>query len=151
MRREWSACRRFGRPDNCRRSHTRSLLHESTASPWTSCSSTVATAVPIASVEKRWSVFVCKTFLFNSQYMEYSLLLQSSQQSRCIVRKALKFEFISYSHKSVAIKKTKCKGSGCGSVSRAVASDFIGPRFESSHQQQIYIEYLLSTVLKRQQ
>ena len=40
-------------------------------------------------------------------------------------------------------------GSGGGSVGRAVASNSRGPRFESSHQQKIYIEHLLSTVLKR--
>ena len=30
------------------------------------------------------------------------------------------------------------QGSGCGSVSRAVASDTRGPRFESSHWQYLY-------------
>ena len=39
------------------------------------------------------------------------------------------------------------KGSGCGSVGRAVVSDTRGPRFESSHQQKfINIEQLLYTV-----
>ena len=37
-------------------------------------------------------------------------------------------------------------GSGCGAVGRAVASDTRGPRFESSHRQNLYV---LSTVLKR--
>ena len=46
------------------------------------------------------------------------------------------------------------RGSGCGSVGRAVASDTRGPRFESSHRQKfINIEQLLYTVncvMKRQ-
>ena len=45
------------------------------------------------------------------------------------------------------------KGSGCGSVGRAVASDTRGTRFESSHRQKsIYIEHLFTVncVLKRQ-
>ena len=37
-------------------------------------------------------------------------------------------------------------GSGCGSVGRAVASDTRGPRFESSHRQNLFVT---STVLKR--
>ena len=39
-------------------------------------------------------------------------------------------------------------GSGCGSVGRVVASDIRGPRFESSHWQNLYILNicLLSTV-----
>ena len=44
------------------------------------------------------------------------------------------------------------KGSGCGSVGRAVASYTRGPRFESSHRQKfIYIEHLytVNCVLKR--
>ena len=40
-------------------------------------------------------------------------------------------------------------GSGCGSVGRAVASDTRGPRFESSHRQNLLNICLLSTVLKR--
>ena len=44
-------------------------------------------------------------------------------------------------------------GSGCGSVSRAVASDTRGPRLDSSHRQKIYlyIEHLFTVncVLKR--
>ena len=40
-------------------------------------------------------------------------------------------------------------GSGGGSIGRVVASDSRGPQFESSHQPKIYIEHLLSTVLKR--
>ena len=40
-------------------------------------------------------------------------------------------------------------GSGCGSVGRVVAANSRGPRLESSHLQKNYIEYLLSTVLKR--
>ena len=35
-------------------------------------------------------------------------------------------------------------GSGCGSISRAVASDTRGPRFESSHRQKKYIEHLFT-------
>ena len=44
------------------------------------------------------------------------------------------------------------KGSGCGSVGRAVASDNKGPRFKSSHRQIFYIQHIctLSTVLRRQ-
>ena len=38
------------------------------------------------------------------------------------------------------------RGSGCGSVGRAVASETRGPRFESSHRQKIYNICLLSTV-----
>ena len=44
------------------------------------------------------------------------------------------------------------KGSGCGSVGRAVASDTRGPQFESSHRQKfIYVEHLFTVnfVLKR--
>ena len=37
-------------------------------------------------------------------------------------------------------------GSGCGSVGRAVASDTRGPRFESSHRQNLLNICLLSTV-----
>ena len=33
----------------------------------------------------------------------------------------------------------KRHGSGCGSVGRAAASDTRGPRFESSHQQNLFI------------
>ena len=46
------------------------------------------------------------------------------------------------------LKQTK-KGSGCGSVGRAVASDTRFPRFESSHWQNLLNICLLSTVLKR--
>ena len=49
------------------------------------------------------------------------------------------------------VNQTK-KGSGCGSVGRAVAFDTRGPRFESSHQQKfINIEHLFTVncVLKR--
>ena len=35
-------------------------------------------------------------------------------------------------------------GSGCSLVGRAVASDSRGPRFESSHRQNIYIEHLFT-------
>ena len=45
------------------------------------------------------------------------------------------------------------KGSGCGSVGRAVASDTRGPRLESSHRQKnIFIKHLFTVncVLKRQ-
>ena len=39
-------------------------------------------------------------------------------------------------------------GSGCGSVGRAVASDYRGPRFESKHWQHfMYIEHLLSSTV----
>ena len=44
-------------------------------------------------------------------------------------------------------KLAKIMGSGCGAVGRAVASETRGPRFESSHRQNLYV---LSTVLKRQ-
>ena len=37
-------------------------------------------------------------------------------------------------------------GSGCGTVGRAVASNTRGPRFKSSHQENLYVP---STVLKR--
>ena len=40
--------------------------------------------------------------------------------------------------------------SGYGSVGIVVASDTRGPRFESSHWQNLLNIYLLSTVLKRQ-
>ena len=39
------------------------------------------------------------------------------------------------------------RGSGCGSVGRAVASNTRGPRFESRHGQILKSIYLLSTVL----
>ena len=39
------------------------------------------------------------------------------------------------------------EGSGCGSVGRAVASDTRGPRFESSHRQNIYIEHISISIL----
>ena len=41
-------------------------------------------------------------------------------------------------------RKKRSKGSSCGSVGRAVASDSRGPRFESSHRQNIYIEHLFT-------
>ena len=44
------------------------------------------------------------------------------------------------------IVKKMLMGSGCGAVGRAVASDTRGPRFESSHRQNLYV---LSSVLKR--
>ena len=50
------------------------------------------------------------------------------------------------------IKILQRRGSGCGSVGRAVASDTRGPRIKSSHQQKfIYIEHLFTVycVLKR--
>ena len=47
------------------------------------------------------------------------------------------------------IRLATALGSGCGSVGRAVASDTRGPRFESSHWQNLLNIYLLSTVLKR--
>ena len=43
-------------------------------------------------------------------------------------------------------KKHFFMGSGCGAVGGAVASDTRGPRFKSSHRQNLYV---LSTVLKR--
>ena len=47
----------------------------------------------------------------------------------------------------------KVKGSGCGSVGRVVAFDTRGPRFDSSHWQNLMniclLTCLLSTVLKR--
>ena len=46
-------------------------------------------------------------------------------------------------------REKKLRGSGCGSVGRAVASDTRGPWFESSHQQNLLNICLLSTVLKR--
>ena len=39
-------------------------------------------------------------------------------------------------------------GSGCGSVGGAVASNTRGPRFESSHPQNLLSNCILSTVLK---
>ena len=42
--------------------------------------------------------------------------------------------------------KMKPEGSGCGSVGRAVASDTRGPRFESSHRQNLLNICSLSTV-----
>ena len=36
--------------------------------------------------------------------------------------------------------KTDNKGSGCGSVGRAVASDTRGPQFESSHRLRIFLK-----------
>ena len=45
--------------------------------------------------------------------------------------------------------KNDLEGSGCGSVGRVVASNTRGPRFESSHQQNLLNICLLSTVLKR--
>ena len=47
-------------------------------------------------------------------------------------------------------KEFQILGSGCGSVGRAVASNTIGPRFESSHRQK-FIEHLFTVncVLKR--
>ena len=48
--------------------------------------------------------------------------------------------------------KLLCGGSGCGSVSRAVASNTRGPRFKSSHRQKlIFIEHLFTVncILKR--
>ena len=52
--------------------------------------------------------------------------------------------------RGLPILKKECHlvGSGCDSVGRAVASDSRGPQFESSTK--IYIERLLSTLLKRQ-
>ena len=50
------------------------------------------------------------------------------------------------------INKLEPKGSGCGSVGRAVTSDTRGPRFKSSHWQKcINIEHLFTVncVLKR--
>ena len=48
-----------------------------------------------------------------------------------------------------ALIKQQFKGSGCGLVGRAVASDSSGPQFETSHRQKIYNQHLLSTVVKR--
>ena len=43
----------------------------------------------------------------------------------------------------------KCRGSGCGSVGRAVASDTRGPRFEYSHQQLLFNQYFLWTLCRK--
>ena len=43
----------------------------------------------------------------------------------------------------------KVKGSGCGAVGRAVASDIRGPGFESSHWQLLLNIYLLLTVCRK--
>ena len=39
-------------------------------------------------------------------------------------------------------------GSSCGSVGRAVASDTRGPRFESSHQQNLHYLYTVNSIEK---
>ena len=43
----------------------------------------------------------------------------------------------------------KCRGSGCGSVGRAVASDTRGPRFEYSHRQLLFNQYFLWTLCRK--
>ena len=49
----------------------------------------------------------------------------------------------------LAANELVLRGSGCGSVGRVVASDTRGPRFESSHWQNLLNICLPSTVLKR--
>ena len=68
--------------------------------------------------------------------------------SRSIVCFFIKNFIVYFRHFQVIKRKLKV-GSGGGSVGRAVASDTIGPRFESSHRQKFIYTLnicLLSTV-----
>ena len=56
---------------------------------------------------------------------------------------------LSISSSLLWVIKINMKGSGCGSVGRAVTFDTWGPRFDSSHRQNLLSICLLSTVLKR--
>ena len=47
--------------------------------------------------------------------------------------------------KTVQLNMKNCRGSCCGSVDSAIASDTRGPRFESSHRQLLFNFSLLLT------
>ena len=51
--------------------------------------------------------------------------------------------------KKATNKISKLKGSGCGSVSRAVASDSRGPRFESRHRQKFKLNIFTVSCVER--